>query len=337
MFIDVFSHILPKKFQERVEKSLPDRDPTLNLSRYAATIPTLVDLDARFRIMDRFEDYLQVLTIATPPVEAVKDPALAAELAQAANDELAELVHRYPNRFIAGVAALPLNNMEAALKEADRAIKDLRLRGVQMFTDVNDRPLDDPEFWPLYEKMAAYNLPILIHPKKASTIPDYPGEAHSKYRVWTKLGWPYATALAMTRLVYGGVMEKYPGLKIVTHHCGGLIPFLAGRITWNDDFNEMTMGHRDIFLPQNALDYYRMFYYDTAVNGHVAALRCGLTFCGIDRMIFATDFPFGNQLGNRLIRDTIRSVEELGLSEIERRKIFENNPIRLLKLPLAEF
>jgi predicted TIM-barrel fold metal-dependent hydrolase len=337
MVIDVFSHILPKKFQERIEKSLPDRDPTLNLTRYAATIPTLVDLDERFRIMDRFEDYLQVLTIATPPIEAVKDPALAAELAAAGNDELAELVHRHPNRFIAGIAALPLNNMEAALREADRAIRDLRLRGVQMFTDVNDRPLDDPEFWPLYEKMAAYNLPILIHPKKASTIPDYPGEASSKYRVWTKLGWPYATALAMTRLVYSGVLEKYPTLKIVTHHCGGLIPFLAGRITWNDDFNEMTMGHRDIFLQRNALDYYRLFYYDTAVNGYAAALRCGLSFAGIDRMVFATDFPFGNQLGNRLIRDTIRSVEELGLGESDRRKIYENNPIRLLRLPLAEF
>ncbi|MEJ2170042.1 MAG: amidohydrolase family protein [Desulfobacterales bacterium] len=157
----------------------------------------------------------------------------------------------------------------------------------------------------------------------------------SRYRVWTKLGWPYATALAMTRLVYGGVLETWPGLQIVAHHCGGLIPFLAGRIDWNDDFNEMCMGHRDIFLKEKALNYYRRFFYDTAVNGNTAALQCGRAFAGIDRMVFATDMPFDNQKGRRLIRDTIASVEQMGLDDEEKAKLYRNNAINLLRLPLC--
>jgi len=183
--------------------------------------------------------------------------------------------------------------------------------------------------------MADLDRPIFIHPLREMSIPDYAGEKISRYRVWTKLGWPYATALAMTRLVYGGVLEKWPELKIVTHHCGGLIPFLAGRIDWNDDFNEMCMGHRDIFLKEKALNYYRRFFYDTAVNGHTAALQCGRAFAGIDRMVFATDMPFDNQQGQRLIRDTIASVEQMALNDEEKAKVYWKNAVNLLRLPLC--
>jgi aminocarboxymuconate-semialdehyde decarboxylase len=185
--------------------------------------------------------------------------------------------------------------------------------------------------------MVELDRPIFIHPLREMTLPDYEGEPNSKYRVWTKLGWPYATALAMTRLVYGGVLEKLPNLKIVTHHCGGLIPYLAGRIDWNDDFNEMRMGKRDIYLKENALTYYRRFFYDTAVNGNTAALECGLAFAGLDQMVFATDMPFCNQMGLRLIRDTIESVERLQLTAEEKRKIFQENAVNLMRLPLGKF
>lgn len=139
----------------------------------------------------------------------------------------------------------------------------------------------------------------------------------------------------MTRLVYGGIMEKLPALSVVTHHCGGIIPFLAGRLDWNDDFNEMRMGHRDVYPKENALAYYRRFFYDTAVNGNAGALLCGLSFAGIDRMLFASDFPFDNQNGRRLIRDTIASVEQMGLGAADKRKICRDNAVNLLRLPLG--
>ncbi|MBW2304956.1 MAG: amidohydrolase [Deltaproteobacteria bacterium] len=335
MIIDAYTHILPKKYQEGLEKKVAGRDPRLNTARYAQTVPTLVDLDARFRVMDAFGDYIQVVSIAAPAVYSIAPPDVARELSRIANDELAELVHKYPERFAAGIATLPLNDMDASLEEAERAIKELRLRAVEISTDICGKPLDSPEFFPLFEKMVELDRPVFMHPMREMTTPDYEGEEFSKYRVWTKLGWPYATALAMTRLVYGGVMERLPGLKIVTHHCGGVIPYLAGRIDWNDDFNEMRMGHRDFYLKDKAIQYYRRFFYDTAVNGNTAALQCGLSFAGIDQMLFGTDLPFDNQNGRRLIRDTIESIEAMGLNEEDKKKIYRENAVQLLRLPLC--
>ncbi|MBW2066318.1 MAG: amidohydrolase [Deltaproteobacteria bacterium] len=335
MIVDAYTHILPRKYQEGVEKKVKGRDPKLNTARYAKTVPSLLDLDTRFWVMDEFDEYIQVISIASPPIYSIAPPDVAVELARIANDELAELVHKYPGRFAAGIACLPLTDVDAAVEEAERAIKDLRLRAVEFHADVCGKPLDDPQFMPIYEKMVELDRPIFIHPLREMTTPDYEGEEISKYRVWTKLGWPYSTALAMTRLVYGGVMERLPELKIVTHHCGGMIPFVAGRLDWNDDFNEMRMGHRDIYLKDNALVYYRRFFYDTATNGNTAALLCGKAFAGLDQMVFATDMPFDNQNGRRLIRDTIAAVEKMGLDEEEKKKLYRNNAVKLLRLPLG--
>jgi aminocarboxymuconate-semialdehyde decarboxylase len=335
MIVDVYNHILPKKYQETLEKKVPNRDPTLPSSNWSKTVPTLMDLEARFRIMDAFGEYIQVLTIASPPAYSIAPPALAVELAQVANDELAELVQRYPDRFAAGIATLPMNDPQAAILEAERAIKNLRLRGVEVYTDIGGKPLDVPEFMPFYEKMEELGRPIFIHPRGLMSTPDYEGEEFSKYRLWTKLGWPYATGLAVCRLVYSGVLERFPGLKVVTHHCGGIIPYLAGRLDWADDMNEMLMGQRDIDLKEHALVYFRRIFYDTAVSGNTGALQCARAFAGLDQLVFGTDLPFGNQLGRRLIRQAIEAVERMGLNDDEKRKIYQNNAIKLLRLPLG--
>ncbi len=335
MIIDVYNHILPKKYQDTLEKKVPDRDPTLPSSTWAKTVPTLMDLEARFRIMDAFDEYIQVITIASPPSYAIAPAPMAIELAQIANDELVELVQKYPERFAAGVATLPMNDPEAAIAEAERAIKDLRLRGVEVYTDIAGKPLDAPEFMPFYEKMEELGRPIFIHPRGLMSTPDYEGEEFSKYRLWTKLGWPYATGLAICRLVYGGVMERFPGLKVITHHCGGIIPYLAGRLDWADDVNEMLMGQRDIDLKEHATVYFQRIFYDTAVSGNTGALQCARAFAGLDQMLFGTDLPFGNQLGRRLIRQAIDAVERMGLNDEEKRKIYQDNAIKLLRLPLG--
>jgi predicted TIM-barrel fold metal-dependent hydrolase len=335
MIIDAYNHILPKKYQETLEKKAPDRDTTLPSSNWSKTVTPLLDLEARFRVMDAFDEYIQVITVAAPPAYSIAPPPLAVELCKIANDELAELVHKYPDRFAAGVATLPMNDPEAAVAEAERAIKDLRLRGVEIFTDILGKPLDSLDFIPLYEKMEEFGRPIYIHPRRLMTKPDYEGEEFSKYRLWTKLGWPYETGLAMCRLVYSGVMEKFPGLKIITHHSGGIIPYLAGRLDWADDVNETLMGLRDIDLKEHALAYFRRFFFDTAVSGNTGALQCTHLFAGSDQMLFGTDVPFGSQLGRRLIRQAIEAVEGMGLSDAEKRKIFQDNAIKLLRLPFG--
>lgn len=335
MIIDAYTHILPKKYQDKLEKKVTGRDPKLSTTRYSKTVVTLLDLDARFRIMDDFGDYIQVISIASPPIYHIAPPDISVELCKIANDELAELVYKYPSRFAAGIACLPMNAVDAAVKEAERAVKELRLRGVEISTDIAGKPLDEPEFFPVYQKMVELDRPVFIHPMREMNTPDYPTENVSKYRFWTKMGWPFATTLAMARLVYGGVMERLPDLKVVTHHCGGTVPFIAGRIDWSDDFNEMRMGYRDYYLKDNALNYFRRFFYDTAVNGNVAALQCGLAFAGLDQMIFASDFPFDNQVGRRLIRDTITSIERMGLCEQDKQKLYRDNATKLLRLPLG--
>ena len=114
------------------------------LEAFFESIPALWDLSARFKIMDMFEEYVQVLALAHPPLENLAAPEGAAVLARLANDEMAELVAKYPTRFLAAIAALPMNNVDAALKETERAIVDLGLKGVQIFTPTGGRALDAP-------------------------------------------------------------------------------------------------------------------------------------------------------------------------------------------------
>ncbi len=181
MIIDAYNHIVPKRYMEAIDKKVTGRDASLPSSKWAKTIPTLVDLDTRFRIMDAFDGYIQVISIASPPSYNITPTPLATELAQIANDELAELVAKYPERFAAGIATLPMNDPEAAVIEAERAVKDLRLRGVEIGTDVHGKAIDGAEFMPLFQKMSELDRPIFIHPLGEPTTPDYKGEDRSKY------------------------------------------------------------------------------------------------------------------------------------------------------------
>jgi len=139
------------------------------------------------------------------------------DLARLANDEMAALVAKHTDRFPGFVASLPMNNPEAALKEIDRAIDGLGATGVQMFSNVNRRPLDLPEFQPLFDRMAERRLPIWLHPARPA-VADYVGEPRSKFDLWWAFGWPYETSVAMGRLVFSGIFDRHPDLVIITHH-----------------------------------------------------------------------------------------------------------------------
>ena len=335
MKIDVFAHVLPPRYLEERNKRAGQRLAT-RYGKYFHANPGLTDLDVRFRSMDKYPDIVQLLTIAGPNLESVLEPKDAAECARIANDEMAEMVAKHPDRFCGACAALPMNDIDAALSEADRAIKDLRFRGVEIFTDHNGRPVDAPEIFPLYEKMAAYNLPILLHPCRTNTTPDYQGEEKSKYLIYTNFGWPYQTSLAMARLAFGGPLEKYPTLKIVTHHAGGMIPYFHKRVQLSWDFNEMRMGYRHDgqTLTRSPVDYYRMFYCDTAIQGNTPALMCAYDFFGADHMVFATDTPYDNQLGERVTRETIEGIEAMPIDAASKNKIYADNARRLFRLPV---
>jgi predicted TIM-barrel fold metal-dependent hydrolase len=332
MKIDIYSHILPRKYIDFVTKIMPS-DSYWRIMIQAT--PTLCDLEHRFRIIDKY-GVMQVLVLCSPGIEEIANPKKAVDVARLANDEMAELVHKYPDRFPAAIASLPLNNMDAALKEADRAINDLLFRGVQIFTPINDKPIDSEEFLPLYEKMSQqYNLPILIHPRRQANYPDYRSETESKYNIWQAFGWPYETTAAMTRLVFSGVFEKYPNLKIITHHCGAMVPYFAQRIVGQYNIVEMRRGakHKQ-GLTRPPIEYFKMFYNDTALCGHTPGLMCGYHFFGADHILFGTDMPMDSQLGECNTRDTIDAIEQMDIDDMEKCKIFSDNARNLFRLPI---
>jgi aminocarboxymuconate-semialdehyde decarboxylase len=300
-------------------------------------IPLMIDLDLRLAVMDKFEGYQQVLTLASPPIEAFGDAQTSPELARIANDGMADLVAKYPDRFVAFAASLPMNNMDACLQEVDRAIKTLGARGVQIFSNVNGHPLDEAQFRPLFEKMAAHDLPIWLHPTRPGTFADYPVEKESRYEMWWVFGWPYETSVAMGRLVFAGIFDDFPDLKIITHHMGAMIPYFEGRVgpgldqlgARTPEANANLVQHS---LKRRPLDYFRMFYADTALFGAVGPLECGLAFFGVDHVLFGTDMPFDPEKGPGFIRETIRAIEAMTISPSARSKIYEENARRLLKL-----
>ena len=336
MKIDVFPHVLPRAYFDRMLKTAP---PGMALQKRMSGIPVLTDVELRLRIMDRYEGYVQVLTLANPPIEVVGGPDVSPDLARIANDEMAALVTRHPERFPAFVASLPMNNPDAALREIDRAIDQLGATGVQMFTNVAGRPLDAPEYQPLFDAMARRDLPIWLHPARAAAFADYPGEPRSKFDLWWAFGWPYETSVAMGRLVFSGLFDRHPGIKIITHHMGAMIPFCAGRVgggldqlgTRSDDPEDNAALGR---LKRRPIDYFKMFYGDTALFGAWHAMESGLEFFGADHILFGTDMPFDPEKGPGFIRDTIAAMERMRATDDDRTKIYEGNARAMLKLRL---
>ncbi|HEV8469402.1 MAG TPA: amidohydrolase family protein [Candidatus Limnocylindria bacterium] len=335
MKIDAFPHILPRRYFDRMIAVASG--PASYMQKRTAAVPCLYDLEERFRVMDRFEGYVQVLTLSSPPVEALGDPALTRDLARLANDEMAELVRRYPDRFCGFAASLPMNDPEAAVREADRAIGDLDALGVQIYTNVNGLPLDDPRFEPLFARMSQLDRAIWVHPARTAMMPDYPGEDRSKYELWWVFGWPYETAIFMSRLIFAGHLDRFPNLRILTHHGGGMVPHVAGRIGPGlDQLGARTpdedLGALARRMPRRPFDYYKMFYGDTALFGAEHALRCAIEFFGVDHMLFGSDMPFDPERGPQFIRETIANLDALGLSAADRRGIDEHNARRVLRI-----
>jgi predicted TIM-barrel fold metal-dependent hydrolase len=329
MKIDIYPHILPVKYKEAFRKV----NKSEVFSKMHDIIPTLYDLDYRFRIMDEYDGLMHVLTLSAPPVENFASPKQATELSKIANDEMAELVAKYPDRFAAAVACLPMNDMDAALNEVDRAIEDLHFKGVQIYTPINDKPLDSAEFFPLYEKMCQYDLPIWIHPQREGDYPDYRTEKGSRYAIHSMLGWVYETSSTMVRLVLSGVMEKYTNLKFITHHAGAMIPFLHKRAASFIDFSATRLKNRILEnISSPPMDYFKMFYADTAIYGNTAGLMCSYDFFGARHLLFGTDMPYDSQFGLKFTGETIKSIEQMAISDLEKKMIFEDNARGLLRL-----
>ena len=330
MKIDIFTHVMPDRYRERLYKYA---DKFLTEKAVQDRRPALRDRALRFTKLDPYDDMVQIISTTMPALEEVAGPEEAAELARISNDEMADMVAKYPERYMGAIANLPMNNMDSALKEAERAIKELGFKGVQIYAVIQGKPLSSQEFMPLYELMAELDLPIWIHPRKRSDEPEYRSESVSYNQIFSIFGWPFETTAAMARLVFSGVFDKYPAIKFITHHCGGMVPYFADRIIVHYDNGLERLG-KEFFpaLTKHPIDYFRMFYGDTALNGNPSALNCALDFFGEDHLLFGTDMPYDIGNGSVSIDDTVKAIEDMGLSEAAKTKIYEGNARRLLHL-----
>ena len=330
MKIDIFTHVIPEKYKKAFYKHSHKFETERN---FQENRPALTDLALRMKILNKYEDLVQVITATLPPLEEIVEPKEAVELARICNDEMAEMLVKQPDKYIAGVANLPMNDMDATLKETERAIKELGLKGIQLHTNIQGKPLSSDEFMPLYKMMADFDLPIWIHPSRRVTQPDYATEDVSYNQLFSIFGWPYDTTTAMARLIFSGIFEKYPNIKFITHHCGAMVPYFVDRIIvhYNNGLQRLGSEHFP-GLTKHPIEYFRMFYADTALNGNTSALMCGYKFFGEDHILFGTDMPYDPENGAILIRGTIEAVEGMDIPEKDRKKIYEDNARRLLKL-----
>ena len=326
MRVDAYTHFFPQKYFERLLASrIPD------IGKRVTQIPVIHDVDLRRKLVGSFSDYRQVLSVALPPIAAWVEPAEAEEVARIANDGLAELCSKYPDEFAGFVAEAPMTAPDAGARECARAVKELGACGVQTYTNLKGKPLDRPEFEPFFAAMSRLGKPIWIHPTRTAAHPDYLDEKKSLYEIWWTFGWSYETACFMARMVFSKTLDKYPDLKIIVHHFGGIVPMLEGRIGpgW-DQLGARTSDEDYVALRESLkkrpIDYFKQdFYADTAVFGADAATDCGMAFYPLEKIVFASDCPFDPEKGPGYIRETLRIVDALDLTKEQRDKVYCRN------------
>jgi aminocarboxymuconate-semialdehyde decarboxylase len=332
--IDAFCHFFPRALFEKMSQTAGG---TRDIGKRMQGVRTIWDLDARLRMMDEFTDYTQVLSLGMPPIEAIASPQQAPDFARAANDGLSELCAKHPDRFTGWVGGLPMNAPEQAVKEAERILLRGNANGLQIHTNVNGHCLDEPQFFPIFEVAAKSGKPVLLHPARTAGFPDFAAERKSRYEIWAILGWPYETSATMARLIFSGLTTRLPQLKFLVHHLGAMIPFFDARL----ETGWATLGSRTSdadysgvlkMLGRPLMDCFRDFYADTALCGGRIGTECGLAFYGADRVLFASDAPFGPEGGAGCIRETMKVLASLDISAADREKLCYRNAQALFGL-----
>ena len=281
---------------------------------YNVLVPGHRELDARIEAMDGAGVDVQVLTMTTPGTH-VEDPAVAADLASAANDDYAAAVEESGGRF-AALATLPLNDPGASVRELERAMDELGLPGAMLFSNVNGVALADERYEPLYAAAADRGAVLYIHPTDPVGV-----EAMTEYGLMPLIGFTFDTTLAAAKLVFSGVVDRNPGIRWVLTHLGGAIPYLAERL--DRGYRAFPQCRENIDRPPS--DYLEDFWYDT-VNFDQGCLALARGFAGTDRILAGSDYP--HMIGS--LDGMVEAVEGMELSPDERKAVFGGNARELL-------
>jgi aminocarboxymuconate-semialdehyde decarboxylase len=317
MIVDIFNHHISKSVGKMMDKA--------QYYGEGKEFPYPVqqaDPEARLTLMDKYGIDVQVISQTTPVLLGLSDED-ASEVCRLSNQDNYALCQAYPDRFV-NVCIFHLPDMKGSMEELERAINELDCRGVTISSNQNGRGLDDPEFFPFYEKVVEHDLPVLIHGTHWECSPLMDME-HS-WRFLHVFGWDYDGTQALWRLIFGGVFDRFPTMKVVTHHLGNYFPFFVSRIETN--FEWMLKDK----VPRHISEYYGNIYGDSAVDGTPGAYACGYAFFGADRMLYGSDYPFGPEAGEYFIRENLAGVKAMAIPDPEKKKILSDNAKKMFKI-----
>jgi predicted TIM-barrel fold metal-dependent hydrolase len=230
------------------------------------------DVSGKLAAMDEAGIDLTALSTNDPGAEQFGKEA--PRVARLVHDYLSEIARRHPGRFLP-LAALPLNDMEAAMDELDRCVSKLGMKGVLLYSNIAGTFPDEPQFRPLFQRAEELDLPILLHPPYPVTFDQTQG-----YNLTGGLGLMFDTTIALCRLILSGIFDRHPKLKLVCPHVGGTLPYLIGRI--NHQVHVLKRAKLD--LEKSPTEYLKMVYLD-AVNVLPEVIRFGYDMVGSDRML----------------------------------------------------
>lgn len=325
MIIDFHNHYYPPRYLKALESGESNVKVTYNDQGHACihypgdyniAVPGQIDLSIRRKTLDDFGIDMQIYTLTTPGTH-VETPANAVRLAARVNDDFADGIAAHQGRFSA-LATLPLNDPAASVKELERSMRELKLPGAMLFSNVNHVALADQRFWPLYELANDLEAVLYIHPTDPAGV-----EAMTDFWLMPLVGFLMDTTLAAAKLVFTGIPERFPKIKWALTHCGGTIPYLSERL----DRGYRAFKECRVNIDRPPSEYLKHFYFDT-VNFNPEALKLAISFAGADHLLAGSDYA--HQIGSpKLMLESIRALD---ISEEDRAGILGGNAKRLLGL-----
>ena len=316
MRIDCQSHVFPQEYIDVLAQNPVPPNIHQDTGSYLITyggvqsfrlLPEVYSVQQKLNAMDESKIDISLLSTNIPgPCMLV--PELSVAGAKSINNFIAELVHRHPDR-LAGLASIPWNVPEEAIREMTRAKVELGFCGAMLYSHINGQSVDESDFEPIYAHAVTLDMPIVLHP----TVPTW-GEKIMEYSMIPTMGFQVDTSFALLRLILGGILERTPGLRIVIPHAGGVLPYMMGRI----DHQTEVLGRARDKITQPVSMYMKSVFLDT-VSPSLQALEYACEFSGPDRFLFGSDHPW---VSPKIFVDIIN---EMKISNVDKEKIYYQN------------
>ncbi len=298
--IDAYAHVLLPEFYKKMLEIKPDLKEVMPFINNEV----LTDIEKRRELLPK--GVLQIISHVNVNPEDYVDGDEAYKLCFSANEELIGVINKNPDIFYGGVAMVPMNNIDGAVKIMEEQVKNSdKLFGIQLFTRALGKSIAADEYRKVFEVAYKNNLTIWIHPIFDERKPDNN----------LVFSWEYELSQAMMEIVKAGIFKDFPNIKIIIHHAGAMVPFFAGRIKY--------------ILGDDYLNDFKKFYVDTAILGNPKALELALDFYGLDHILFGTDAPFGilPAGGTKEIKE---AIEKMNINKDERDSIFYKNIVNMI-------